>query len=269
MTERAIIILLGFGIQFCLNGQTPPPNGLVAEYFLNGNANDSSGNFNDGVANDTTLTLDRFGVANNAYHFNADVNSEIAIADSPSLDLGSQFSVSLWFKYDQPWTYHSESLVYQFQYPQNTGWEIGVNQDDSLYGAGNYGIYFQEGSTAAVDIVPYTFLTSWNQIVGVYDGSSVDLYINGVLMSQQADSTVGHAPVNLVIGGNSNPVSGAYNRDIDDVFIYNRTLSSQEILNLSDVPEPRSSTLLLVLLGLFFAGRSTNWFWSNQKKDRL
>lgn len=170
---------------------------------------------------------------------------------SPSLNLGNQFSISVWFKYDQPWTYHSESLVYQFQYPQNIGWELGVNQDDSIYGAGNYGIYFQGNSIAAVDIVPYSFLTSWNQVVGVYDGSTVSLYVNGALVSQQADSTVGHAPVNLVIGGNANPVSGAYNRNVDDVRIYDQTLSSGEVGSLYQieaVPEPGSA--LIFVFGL-------------------
>ena len=36
-------------------------NGLVAYYPFNGNANDASGNGNNGTVNGATLTTDRFG----------------------------------------------------------------------------------------------------------------------------------------------------------------------------------------------------------------
>ena len=44
-------------------------DGLVAYYPFNGNANDESGNENDGTVNGATLTLDRFGAPNSAYDF--------------------------------------------------------------------------------------------------------------------------------------------------------------------------------------------------------
>ena len=47
-----------------------PTQGLVAWYPFNGNANDSSGNVNNGVIYGVTLTTDRFGYSNSAYLFN-------------------------------------------------------------------------------------------------------------------------------------------------------------------------------------------------------
>ena len=47
----------------------PPSQGLVAYYPFNGNANDESGNGNNGVVHGATLTTDRFGNANAAYDF--------------------------------------------------------------------------------------------------------------------------------------------------------------------------------------------------------
>jgi hypothetical protein len=44
-------------------------NGLVAGYEFNGNANDVSGNGNNGVVNGATLTTDRFGNVGSAYAF--------------------------------------------------------------------------------------------------------------------------------------------------------------------------------------------------------
>ena len=51
-------------------------SGLVAHYPFNGNANDESGNGNDGTVNGATLTTDRFGNANKAYSFDGVSNSE-------------------------------------------------------------------------------------------------------------------------------------------------------------------------------------------------
>lgn len=46
-----------------------PTNGLVGYWPFNGNANDESGNGNNGSNNGATLTTDRNGVANQAYSF--------------------------------------------------------------------------------------------------------------------------------------------------------------------------------------------------------
>jgi hypothetical protein len=47
-------------------------SGLVAYYPFNGNANDESGNGNDGTVNGATLVEDRFGETDKAYNFDGD-----------------------------------------------------------------------------------------------------------------------------------------------------------------------------------------------------
>ncbi len=52
-----------FAITFNVYGQVPdyvPSDGLVAWYPFNGNANDESGNGNDGVPENVTLESDRY-----------------------------------------------------------------------------------------------------------------------------------------------------------------------------------------------------------------
>ena len=64
-TLFALITTLGFS-------QAPsyvPANGLVGWWPFNGNANDESGNGNNGTVSGATLTADRNGVANQAYSF--------------------------------------------------------------------------------------------------------------------------------------------------------------------------------------------------------
>jgi hypothetical protein len=46
-----------------------PTNGLVAYWPFSGNANDLSGNANNGTVSGATLTTDRFGNTNSAYSF--------------------------------------------------------------------------------------------------------------------------------------------------------------------------------------------------------
>ncbi|KPA19280.1 hypothetical protein MHK_000504 [Candidatus Magnetomorum sp. HK-1] len=72
-------------------------HGLVAYYPFNGNANDESGNGNDGVVNGATLTIDRYGNNDSAYLFDGD-NDYINVKDSSSLDISSTITISCWIK---------------------------------------------------------------------------------------------------------------------------------------------------------------------------
>ena len=76
-----------------------PTNGLVGWWPFNGNANDESGNGNNGTVTGATLTTDRFGVANKAYSFNG-VTNNINIPNSNCGAFGqSSFTCSVWCKY--------------------------------------------------------------------------------------------------------------------------------------------------------------------------
>src|SRR6185312_11005406 len=72
-------------------------SGLVAYYPFTGNANDISGNGNNPIFNNATLTTDRFGNPNSAYSFNG-VDNYIQIPNSPSLNPANQISICAWVK---------------------------------------------------------------------------------------------------------------------------------------------------------------------------
>lgn len=60
-------------VHFSLEAQVPayvPTDGLVGYWPFNGNANDESGNGNDGIVNGASLEVDRFGFASSSYYFN-------------------------------------------------------------------------------------------------------------------------------------------------------------------------------------------------------
>ena len=91
-----------------------PKNGLVGWWPFNGNANDESGNGNNGVVNGATLTTDRNGTLNSAYSF--DGVSNIKIVNSNSIQ--NIKSVSFWFislKEKEPLIRIALKLIYYMQ----------------------------------------------------------------------------------------------------------------------------------------------------------
>jgi hypothetical protein len=71
-----------------------PTNGLVGWWPFNGNANDESGNGNNGVVNGAILSNDRNGNANKCYSFNGSGNY-IGLS-SNNLPTSSR-TISVWF----------------------------------------------------------------------------------------------------------------------------------------------------------------------------
>ena len=72
MKTKSIIaaLLLAASSAFAQVPSYVPTNGLVGWWPFNGNANDESGNGNNGIVNGATLTNDRFGNIGKSYSFN-------------------------------------------------------------------------------------------------------------------------------------------------------------------------------------------------------
>ena len=99
----AVIAILTFAITN-INAQTlpsyVPTNGLVGYWGLNGNANDQSGNGNNGTVNGAALTTDRFGNVDSAYSFDGNGNF-IEIPNSSSLQNISSITIGAWINVNQ------------------------------------------------------------------------------------------------------------------------------------------------------------------------
>ena len=210
-----------------------PNDGLVAYYPFHGNANDESGNGHNGVNLGAVLTTDRFGKTNGAYSF--DGSSIISLdTNRPLTGIHNQFSISLWFLardtaggdlYDHRAAFRDIGLSWSRDTPRQPGavqWEM---TDHS--GAGH---------VVASTVQP---LNTWIHCVASYDGDTQRLYINGLL----ADSSSGvgifdwdEAFFSEGISGHQydpgNPMDYRFNGKIDDVRIYNRALSADEIQQL-------------------------------------
>jgi hypothetical protein len=71
--------------------------GLVAYYPFDGNANDQSGNGNNGVAYGASLTTDRFGNTNSAYTFDG-INDYIEVSSGSNFNFQTYLTISLWMR---------------------------------------------------------------------------------------------------------------------------------------------------------------------------
>ncbi|MFM7726533.1 MAG: hypothetical protein ACKO7B_07520, partial [Flavobacteriales bacterium] len=75
-----------------------PTDGLVGWWPFNGNANDESGNGNDGVVNGAVLASDRNGVVNAAYSFDG-INDFILCNNFNLIQGNVSRTFSFWIKY--------------------------------------------------------------------------------------------------------------------------------------------------------------------------
>ena len=208
-----------------------PMNGLKAWYPFNGNANDMSGNGNNGIVTGATLTNDRFGNPNSAYYFNG--NSYIVVPPSSSLDLRNNVSVSVWIKSEAiNFSGGSHQIVFK-----------GDNQDahDPYYltisnGNARFGRYVGNGYVSILSEFSTSLLNTIDffHIVGTYDSISgtQKIYLNGVLQTQTVTFTYVNYPTATMqnsIGADQSTNDQYYHGVIDDIRIYNRALTQSEI----------------------------------------
>ena len=205
-----------------------PTNGLVGWWPFNGNANDESGNGNNGTINGATLTTDRLGNTNSAYSFDG-VNDFIDISNTTGLSSSQGLSLSIWTKNFSP----NGTTNHQYLYL------IGSNPNARITIADNLGL---SGSilncNCSSDLVS-TFTinpTSWTHVVLTYNLSigEQNLFINGVLVDSKIESMTSYYTTN-----NNAKRFGSYGFNeyffkgiLDDAALWNRTLNSQEVLDL-------------------------------------
>lgn len=217
-----------------------PTNGLVAWYPFNGNANDESGNGNDGVVNGATLTTDRNGNINSAFSFNG-VLDHIEIPHSNSINQ-NEISISLYFNADDfIGDLNQNVLVSKREY---SGWgnsyELGLGKDpNTCWSDPNcdnsiYTLYTSENVNYILSYSSNNALQNgeWYNIVYTHDNSTVKFYLNGNLVLIQASNGLFNTNNTLPLWFGARPGGGGrhfYNGVLDDIAIYNRALTQEEI----------------------------------------
>jgi hypothetical protein len=223
---------LGLCLTANLMAQVPnyvPTNGLVGWWPFNGNANDESGNGNNGTVNGATLTTDRFGVANKAYSFDG-VNDFIDNGNNSNLNFVSGQSKTFSF-----WANRINGeipVITKYQnYSSNSNYAIGTgNNQFGIIGNGTNSLLINDS------------LIGWNHyLVILTPQSSAQLFINGYisltgLLNFSTFQSNWPFFIGKVSGLDIIPELGSYEDyyggRIDDIGIWNRVLSECEIQDL-------------------------------------
>jgi hypothetical protein len=217
---------------------------------FNGNANDESGNGNNGSVNGAALSGDRFGISNSAYSFDG-VDDQITVSNSLSLN-PNQITVSCWVKPLQFPSNGEQYIINKSYDPSPRHWSIRIDPYGRLAVEtrinNTYHIYLASDSLD---------LNSWSSLVLLFDSTSTKLSLNGSVILSQVDSgNLTSSTNDLSIGffpHNSMPPYGYFwNGLIDDVGIWDRALDSLELYSLwntcqdSIVNDPISNSFLTV-----------------------
>ena len=198
--------------------------GLVAYYPFNGNANDESGNGNDGTVNGATLVADRFGNASSAYSFDG-VDDYIEVGNSESLSPTNELTIAVWANQRSSGT---SNIV--GKYRNNSLWD-----DSHWIGAINnkfgFSITGENNSVLNIESIEQIVNDNWYFLCGTLKNSILKFFVNGAMedtliteFSNLATSSLGLG-IGDAYGGGQIPFSGL----IDDIRIYNRALSEAEI----------------------------------------
>ncbi len=209
--------------------------GLVGYWPFCGNALDESGNNNHGTVNGATLTTDRFGKENSAYIFPGAVTNKINVSHNSSLNFNTSYSISVWGKFLEAWSFHQEDLIYKATTPWScsSGWGLWVDRNigNVPYTFGSFTGSFTGNCAGAVNnLGDFSQINLWNHYAAVFQNNVLRIYLNGSFFDSTVVSGASlNTNTDLIFGGSKYPVSGAFDRQIDDIAIWNRALTPQEI----------------------------------------
>ena len=229
-TSRLAALFVGIFIAANCHAQSFLTNGLVAYYPFNGNANDESGNGNNGEVHDATLASDRFGKPNSCYAFNG-VNSYISFGSVP-LNQIDNWTITAWIK--------PASLNQNSSAVTASAVTVGYDAGDSPTANGfAFDIAGSEltGIFGGLDIIDsgYSFASSsqWYQVVMLRNSGVTEFFVNGLQTTHTETRVAPRTPTSFTIGSANS--TRFYSGSISDVHIYNRPLSPTEVAQLYNV----------------------------------
>jgi hypothetical protein len=193
---------------------------------------DASSNTNNGTFSNFALTgtTSNFTGATNvsalsvpATHLNFDgVNDRVELPNESMYDFTTAMTVEVWM--------NSNVIPEQWDPLISKGddsWRLHLNDNGTLVFSCNV------GSSTSTDATSTTVITdgNWHHVAGTFDGTSLKLYIDGVLESQvAATGSINNSSFPVYIGNNSDYLVRFFNGNIDDVRIWNVARTAEQII---------------------------------------
>ena len=194
-------------------------DGLVGYYPFNGNADDESGNENHGFVYGATLIEDKFGNIGSAYNFVriTDASGDyIRLPVNINLNSMSQITIVAWAKINSEHLEAGQAVISN----DNYGWDRAIL---NWYDDG-WGIVDGAGLTGYHPVS----LNEWYFLVGIYNHETglVRLQVNNTVYEGSGYPGIGSTITNI---GRTSHNTAYFDGSIDEVRIYNRVLSEEEI----------------------------------------
>ena len=202
-------------------------DGLALYMPFDGNTDDLSTNQTDGVNTGATLTSDKDGNPTNAYFFDGS-GTQIYVPDTESLDV-TNIALAFWFR---------PSALAQYN-----------NLVNKIGGNGNISFGSHIGDPSSTDKVCFRICTDgtlgtltdlystnsvavdeWHHFCGTYDGSQMNLYLDGHLNSSvNKTGDIYLSSEALRVGAYSYFAGWYFNGTIDEVMLWSRALLPAEV----------------------------------------
>jgi hypothetical protein len=245
-----------------------PTNGLVGWWPFNGNANDESGNGNNGTVYGASLVTDRFGIVNSAYAF----DGSKYIRTSVGVSSNNSRAISLWIKPTSSSSFIIRRIIVGYFGGGNAGSDFALCHFESNPSAISFKLGMDIRSSYNV-FNPALINNSWQHVIVNYSPSfgntvvDIDIYLNGLLLTnivgQQLPTTIinsgiGQQPFSI---GGIGTLNQSFNGYVDDVAFWNRALTQQEITgiyNNTQTCNSSSNTITADGPTTFCAGNSVN-----------
>ena len=232
-------------------GQTKLPEPVLYASFDNANAEDSSGNGNNGTVVGTPEFVG--GVSGKAIHIvnsadvagsGADAEQYVNFGAPDDLQFGTDdFSIAFWYKSERTSDSHKEGSIVS-----NKDWASGNNQGLN-FGDMNQGINmnYRAGGDSRKETDRYGEIMDgeWHFITGTFDrDGQMTLYIDGELPTEGngyqagspqvsiADQSSSIDAFNFTVGADGKGKYGLLNGYIDELSVYKEVLSQEQIKEL-------------------------------------
>jgi hypothetical protein len=206
----------------------PAIDNLVSYYKLDGNSNDSVGSNN---GSDTNIT---YSLANGKISEGAGFNGSTSKIDLPAsyFVAGLSFSISFWYRKNGAPTGNGD-VIFSRMNGLTGGFVLHAYQNNPM------SIQFRSTSstplTGSAKAPSTTYDNNWYHIVYTYNDSdrSNIFYVNGVAgTAQTLSASPTYSAVPLAIGKAIDTYWVPHNGEIDEVGIWSRALTSDEITHL-------------------------------------
>jgi WD40 repeat protein/formylglycine-generating enzyme required for sulfatase activity len=243
--------------------------GLIAYYPFNGNAQDESGNGNDGIVHGASLAADRHGKQQASYQFDGRDDSILFNSVFPLNEIGAR-SLSFWLNVTSAKPKNSAAIIWgrdsltddnRFHFWLSSGPEFSISFD------------IKNGKTTLIGKPINLTKSVWQFVSLTRSNDRYKVYVNGIPTIAYLDKNANlPSSTGWALAGRRRFFNGL----IDDIRIYNRALSAAEVKALYEYeskppvrrpnePVPQPGTLPPIAVAPFdsVAAKAHQAAWAN------